>query len=111
MELDGEKLKIKRSSLLPVDVKKSDTAIPVKHAGVNKQLAHNKQLRNLEQSEWVLLYPDMDIVCNIPGKSEKFSVEKYKEELGRPYSRVNLYICKLLDYESKWAGLFYFDNK
>ena len=53
----------------------------------------------------------MDIVCNIPGKSEKFSVEKYKEELGRPYSRVNLYNCKLFDYESKWAGLFYFDNK
>ena len=107
--MDGKKLKIKRSSLLPVDVRKSDTASLVKNAAVNKQLAHNKKLRDLDQIEWLLLYPDMDTVVNIPGSSERFSVEKYKDELGRPYSRVNLYICKMLDYESECIILYQVD--
>jgi hypothetical protein len=57
--------------LLSVDIRKSDTSILVKNAGVNKQLAHNQQLRNLEQTEWLLLHPDMDIVDKIPGSTEK----------------------------------------
>lgn len=66
-----------------------------------KQLAHNKQLRDDECGEWVLLYPDMDTVLHLPGTEELFLVAKYKEALGRPYNRVNLFICKMLDYESK----------
>ena len=87
--------------MLPVDVRKSDTSILVKNAGVNKQLADNQQLRNLEEKVWLLLYPDMDIVDKIPGSTEEFTVEKYKDELGRPYSRVNLYICNMLHFEGK----------
>ncbi|XP_046847121.1 uncharacterized protein LOC124440734 [Xenia sp. Carnegie-2017] len=83
IELDGKRLKIRRSSLLPVDVRKSDTLVPVKNAGVQKQLAHNRHLRDHNETEWLLLYPDMDIVGNIPGSSEKFSVEKCINELGR----------------------------
>jgi hypothetical protein len=101
VELEGNHSKIKRGSLLPVDVKKSDSHATVKDSGVNKQLAHNKQLRKEDDNEWLLLYPDMDNVVNIPGKNELFTVEKYKESLGRPYSRVNLYICKMLDFEGK----------
>ena len=77
MELEGNSLKIKKGSLLPVDVKKSDSHVSVKESGVNKQLAHNKQLRDDEESEWLLLYPDMDTVLNRPGKNELFTVEKY----------------------------------
>ena len=77
MELDGNHLKVKRGSLLPVNVKKSDSHVTVKDCRVNKQLAHNKQLRD-EESEWILLYPDLDNVLNIPGKNELFTVEKYR---------------------------------
>ena len=83
VELEEYNLRIKRGSFLPIDVKKTDNRVTVKNAGVAKQLAHNKQLRDDECGEWVLLY------------------EKYKEALGRPYNRVNLFICKMLDYESK----------
>ncbi|XP_046861702.1 uncharacterized protein LOC124454984 isoform X2 [Xenia sp. Carnegie-2017] len=38
-------------------------------------------------------------VLYLPGTTETFSVEKYKECLGRPCSSVNLYLCKTLDYE------------
>ena len=68
---------------------------------MTKQLAHIKQLRDDEDNNWVLLYPDMDNVLYLPGTKELSSVEKYKELLGRPYSRVNLYICKMVDYESR----------
>ena len=68
---------------------------------MEKQFAHNKQLRECRECGWVLLYPDFDLVLTLPGKSEPFSVGHYKESIGRPYSRVNLYLCKLSDYESK----------
>ena len=109
MELEGTHLKIKRGSLLPIDVKKSDSHVAVRDSGVTKQLAHNKQLRDDEDNNWVLLYPDMDNVLCLPGTKELFSVEKYKESLGRPYSRVNLHICKMVDYESRNCT-FYFSK-
>ncbi|XP_028409486.1 uncharacterized protein LOC114532099 [Dendronephthya gigantea] len=96
----GRQLKIKRGSLLPIDVKKCDSHVVVKNLAMEKQFAHNKQLRECDQCEWVLLYPDFDLVLTIPGKSEPFSVEHYKESIGKPFSRVNLYLCKLADYES-----------
>lgn len=68
---------------------------------MEKHFAHNKQLRECDQCEWVLLYPDLDLVLTLPGKSEPFSVGRYKDSIGKPFSRVNLYLCKLSDYESK----------
>ena len=101
MEAEEKQLRIKRSSLLPIDVKRSDRHFTVRNLGVQKQLAHNKQLREFADCEWVLLYPDFDLVVTLPGTTEPFTVEKYKECLGRPYSRVNLYICRLDDFEGK----------
>ena len=100
VELDGKQLKIKRGSLLPIEVKKTDTHVTVKQLGIEKQCAHNKQLRDDEECEWVLLYPDFDLVLHLPGTEEPFSIVKYKESLGRPFSRVNLFMCRMLDYES-----------
>ena len=72
---------------------------------MDKQLAHNKQLRDCGDFECVLLYPDLDLVNNIPGTSDPFTVEGYKEAIGRPYNQVNLYLCKLDDFESKGSLL------
>ena len=98
----AKQLRIKRGSHLPLDVKKSDTSFTVKSKGMEKQLAHNKNLRDCGDFECVLLYPDFDLVQTIPGTSQPFTVEKYKEAIGRPYNRVNLYLCKLSDFESKF---------
>ena len=95
----------KKGSLLPLDVKKSDSSFAVKNLGMDKQLAHNKQLRDCGDFECVLLYPDLDLVNNIPGTSDPFTVEGYREAIGRPYNRVNLYLCKLDDFESKGSLL------
>lgn len=105
MEAEDRHLKIKRGSLLPIDVKKSDSCITVKNLGIEKQLAHNKQIRESGACEWLLLYPDLDLVLELPGTKVPFSVEKYKESLGRAYSRMNLYICRMEDYESKKTSI------
>jgi hypothetical protein len=97
----AQQLRIKRGSLLPLDVKKSDSSFTVKSLGMDKQLAHHKNLRDSVDFQCVLLYPDYDLVNNIPGTSQPFTVEGYKEAIGRPYNRVNLYLCKLYDFESK----------
>jgi len=59
-------------------------------------MAHNKDLRaeSLEsEMQWILLYPDLDVVLYIPGTKECFSMAKYKESIGKPYNRVNLLRC------------------
>ncbi len=42
---------------------------------------------------YVLVYPDGKLARTIPGGSDEFVMGKYKEELGKPYSRINMYLC------------------
>ncbi|XP_053272707.1 G2/M phase-specific E3 ubiquitin-protein ligase-like [Pleuronectes platessa] len=49
----------------------------------------------MEDGEYVLLYPDGSQVKNIPGTDTPFTIEKYKEAIGKPYQRLTLYICTL----------------
>ena len=45
---------------------------------------------------FTLLYPDRMEVKNLPGSTEAFTLNRYREELGKPYPRIMLYICKTL---------------
>ena len=42
--------------------------------------------------EYVLRYPDESIVQFIPGTTIEFTVERHKDEIGKPYSKINLYL-------------------
>ena len=104
-------LKIRRASLLPISVRKAATDVTVKRIAVEKHMAHNKSLRAESaelKTEWILLYPDFDPVLYIPGSKECFSVQKYKESIGKPYNRVNLYLCRRRDYEGNHTQFFFF---
>ena len=47
-------------------------------------------------NDYVLCYPDQKLVQFIPGISESFIVEKYKEEfLSKPYSKMDLFLCNI----------------
>ena len=116
MHINSEhtELKIKRASLLPISVRKAATDVTVKRLAVEKHMAHNKSLRAESaelNTEWILLYPDFDAVLYIPGTKECFSVEKYRESIGKPYNRVNLYLCRKRDYEGNHTPLFFFGFK
>ena len=38
-------------------------------------------------------YPDGSEVINIPGTDEPFSLAKYKEDLGKGYTQISLFLC------------------
>ena len=41
---------------------------------------------------YTLAYPDGSEVVNVPGTNEPFTLVKYKEELGKGYARITLYL-------------------
>ncbi|KAJ7380682.1 hypothetical protein OS493_007048 [Desmophyllum pertusum] len=79
--VNGE-LKIKRSSLMPINVPKSSSSVIVRRAAIDKHKAHNVKLP--DTLDWKLLYPDFQEVNNIPGSKHFFTVQKYHESLGSP---------------------------
>ena len=49
--------------------------------------------------DYDLCYPDQKTVEFIPGTTESFTVEKYKEEfLSKPYSKMDLFSCNISVY-------------
>ena len=45
--------------------------------------------------EYVLCYPDQRIVEFVSGASIKFTVERYEERIGKPDSKIELYLCNV----------------
>ena len=90
---EQNELVIVRGSKLPIKLNKTCSAAQVLHEAINKHANHDQFFCALEH--YALLYPDQKIVVTIPGSDEYFTVEKYKAELAKPYSKVDLYICKV----------------
>ena len=44
--------------------------------------------------QFSLLYPDRTEVKCLPGGTEPFTLQRYKEELEKSYNRITLYLCK-----------------
>ena len=42
-----------------------------------------------------LCQPDQKIVLLIPGSNEEFTIELYKEELGKSYLKIDLFLCNV----------------
>lgn len=90
-ETDGA-LKILKGRSLPVSIKPNANAKQLLEEAVNK---HAKHFRSFNQYDrYVLLYPDNTIIDKLPGALEDFTLERYKEELGKPYSKISLFICR-----------------
>ena len=90
-ESDGT-LKILKGRSLPVSVKANTNAKQLLEEATDK---HAKHFRSFNQYDhYVLLYPDNTIIDKLPGTLEDFTLERYKEELGKPYSKILLYICQ-----------------
>ena len=44
-----------------------------------------------------LCFPDGSEVSTLPGTNEPFTLEKYKEDLGKTYARITLFLCPFED--------------
>ena len=91
-----------RGSRLPVKVQKSFTAPEVLSAGNLKHSNHDQLFCSSE--DYLLLYPDQKVVTNIPRSEELFTVEKYKKELAKSYSKLDLYLCRTYDFSIENSG-------
>lgn len=97
MKLESQKnLKRCRGKTLPVKVSTTANAHSILEKGVKKHSNHDKKV--CEEIQYVLLYPDCSEVINLPGTNEPFVLEKYREDVGKAYNRITLFIAKKTDY-------------
>ena len=62
---------------------------------IEKHSNHDQFFWGVE--DWSLLYPDQKKVEYIPGTNVPFTLQQYKEDLGKPFSKIDLYLCKTYD--------------
>ena len=92
-ELDST-LKVLKGRALPIAVDPCINANGLLQEALTK---HSKHFRSFNGNinKYVLLYPDNTVVNLLPGSSQFFSLKDYKEDLGKPYSKMALHLCKL----------------
>lgn len=94
---DTDRLKLVRGSQHSLSVSPATNAYELRRKAVEKLSRFNRSLSNFPE-HYCLLYPDLTLVCMIPGTEKPFTLKEYKDELGKPYERLTFYICKREDY-------------
>ena len=96
--VDGVVRKAKGRTL-PVATNAAVNASEMLQIAIDKHTKHFQQFNTA--CEYVLLYPDHTIVNTLPGSlSQRFTLESYKEDLGKTYAKIYLWLCKQEDYEA-----------
>ena len=90
-----------RGSKLSITVDRDMSVDQILSIAKTKHSAHDQFFCGLE--DYQVVYPDLKVVHFIPGTDKKFTVRGYKQELMKPYSKLDLYLCKCSDLE----GFFY----
>ena len=85
-----------RGKTLPIKVLPSADKKSILIKAVKKHANHDKTIH--EGLEYVLLYPDGNEVVKLPGTDDEFSLKEYREDLGRTYNRVTLFIATRSDF-------------
>lgn len=96
-EADGCLKKVKGRTL-PLMVPTNITAREILKAATTKHGRHFKQFN--QQESYFLLYPDQTVVNTLPGSAEPFVLNQYKEELGKPFSKLYFWLCSTSDMEN-----------
>ena len=80
-----------RGKSLPVKVKKHVSAETILDEALKKPSSFRSD------KTYKLCFPDGSEVTTLPGTKEPFTLEKYKEDLGKTYARITLFLCPLED--------------
>ena len=104
-------LKRVRGKKLPLKVKTTINYDNLKKRAIEKHSHHDQSFCGLE--EYVLLYPDGKETLFLPGiTSTRFQLDSYKEELGKPYSQIVLYLCSTSGFDNvSWGAIEFPDPK
>lgn len=86
-------LKFVRGSTLPLKVNPTIGADELRKKGAEKIIKFNNDLTG-GPFGFTLLYPDRTEVKTLPGSKEPFTLQRYREEIGKAYGRLTFYVCK-----------------
>ena len=81
-----------RGSKLPIHVQKTMTYEEVLGIALKKHATFDQYFCHLEA--YVMVYPDLKPCHFIPGSNKPFTILDYKIELGKPFSKIDLYLVK-----------------
>ena len=103
MEYKGNQLKKVWGKRLPIKIPKCSTYVKILETARVKWSAYYSNL--MQDKDYVLLYEDGNRALFMPGGcKELFDLSKYKEELGRDYRRICLYLCTEDDFDAAWES-------
>ena len=105
---EDKELSLVRGSKLPVQVEKGFDADQVLKSSVKKHVDHDQHFCDIEN--YCFMYPDMKIVDVAPGTRHKFTVPKCKDDLGRPCSKIDLYLRKSVNAEKNCTSENWFEE-
>ena len=60
-----------------------------------KKRSHDREFRS--DKTYKLCFPDGTEINTFPGSTIVFTLEKYKDDLGKTYARITLFLCPLVD--------------
>ena len=84
-------LKALKGRTLPLSVDSNIDAEHLLHEAITK---HSKHFRTFDSEiKYHMLYPDDTEVRRLRSSPDRFILQKYKEELGKPFSKIYLYLC------------------
>ena len=95
MEYEYGEAKIQRGKSFPVKLSQDMGHDEVKERALKKWEDYNRTFSR--DRGYVLTYQDGQLAKKIPGSSEEFTLRKYKEGLGKSYSRIYLYLCPVME--------------
>lgn len=96
-------LRVKRgnNANLPLTLATNMTYDEILAKAVEKHHRFNKDLiKNEENKFYCLLYADKTKAEFLPGSDEPFRLQRYKEDIDKPYSKIVLYLCRCSEYFS-----------
>ena len=78
---------------LPIKVNPNAGYMEILESGVNKWKAFHKDFMD-DGIQYKLLFEDGTEARSLPGQTKEFfTLSRYKEELGRDYRRITLFLC------------------
>lgn len=93
MKLVNGDLKPVKGKIMIVRVPVSIKKLELLRKGIDKHAAHDRTFDPFE--DYTLLYPDGTEILTLPGQSTQiFQLDKYKEDIGKPFNRITLYLIE-----------------
>ena len=92
------KLKVRRGKRLALVVSNVAPYFIIKEKAIEKWRAYHSDTFD-DMQEYILLLENLQEAQFLPGgKAEFFSLKRYREELGKDYNKITLYLCKRSDF-------------